>query len=536
MIGAEIHGYRIERAASEDKGGFGEVYFARHETSGAEAVLKVLKPEMSAHREIVTRFFNEARAAASIRHPGIVAVHNVGYHGDRAYLLMERLSGEDLETRLARGPLSAEVALRFLRQAAGAIGAAHDRQIIHRDLKPANLFVVPDPDVVGGERIKVLDFGIAKLEGAATKTQGIFGTPAYMAPEQCESAAQVDARSDLYALGCILYEMMAGRPPFGHGGLELIAAHLRDEPAPLRSIASHAPAGVERLVSRLLRKKRDERPASCKQLIAEIDEASTAPAQPTPAAPPPAFAATLVVSPTSHAATPPAPYAAVPASTPASSTTLGTAAGDITPKVERGASAKWIAASVVVAAAGGAAIFIATRGGRDQPQLASAANGAAPASAATTAPIAMVDAAAPSLISVDAAVVETAPAAVAAPAEAPAPVLAKPPEKHGPSVKIRLNNVISTQGAWSSKALAIARRVPQAELVKCMQTCVKYCEYEFPMALWWDDSDDKSLGSLAHDAPQCLQDIVMGLPIPPPPPKQGSDDLRNLTLMYKYVK
>jgi eukaryotic-like serine/threonine-protein kinase len=189
------------------------VYFATHVDSGAEAVVKVLKPEMSARRDIVARFFNEARAAASIHHPGIVQIHNVGYHGDRAYLLMERLRGHDLEARLQAGPLPLDRAILFVRQTAGAIGAAHERGIVHRDLKPANLFVVEDPDVIGGERVKVLDFGIAKLtvDAGAGKTQGVFGTPAYMSPEQCASAAAVDARADLYSLGYIFYELVCGR-------------------------------------------------------------------------------------------------------------------------------------------------------------------------------------------------------------------------------------------------------------------------------------------------------------------------------------
>jgi hypothetical protein len=277
MIGAVIHGYRIDRALAEDKGGFGEVFFAVHTESGAEAVVKALKPAMSANREFVKRFFNEARAAASIHHPGIVAVHNVGYHEDRAYLLMEKLRGEDLETRLRRGPLPVDRALQFLRQAAGAIGAAHDRGIVHRDLKPANLFIVTDPDVVGGERVKVLDFGIAKLthDVGTMKTQGVFGTPAYMAPEQCASTADVDGRADLYALGCILYEMIAGRPPFGHGGLELVAAHLRDEPPPLRAVAPWAPPEVEAVVMKLLRKRREERHATCAELVAALGTTAT---------------------------------------------------------------------------------------------------------------------------------------------------------------------------------------------------------------------------------------------------------------------
>jgi serine/threonine-protein kinase len=278
MLGEVIHGYRIDRALSSDKGGFGDVFFASHVDSGAEAVVKVLKPEMSALRDIVERFFNEARAAASVHHPGIVQIHNIGYHGNRAYLLMERLHGDDLETRLARGPLPLDRAVVFLRQAAGAIGAAHDRGIVHRDLKPANLFIVADPDVVGGERVKVLDFGIAKLSADAGggKTQGVFGTPAYMSPEQCASAAAVDARSDLYSLGCIFYELGCGRPPFGHGGLELIAAHLRDTPVPPRAIAPWLPPAIEQVILQLLDKQPGQRFQSCAALIAALDRAAVA--------------------------------------------------------------------------------------------------------------------------------------------------------------------------------------------------------------------------------------------------------------------
>jgi hypothetical protein len=278
MLGQVIHGYRIDRALSEDKGGFGDVYFATHVDSGAEAVVKVLKPEMSALRDIVARFFNEARAAASIHHPGIVQIHNVGYHGDRAYLLMERLRGADLESRLERGPLPIDRALLFMRQAAGAIGAAHERGIVHRDLKPANLFIVEDPDVIGGERVKVLDFGIAKLtaDSGGGKTQGVFGSPPYMSPEQCASTGAVDARSDLYSLGCIFYELGCGRPPFGHGGIELIASHLRDIPQPPRAIAPWVPPAIEQVILALLEKQPDRRIPSCAALVAALDQAAAA--------------------------------------------------------------------------------------------------------------------------------------------------------------------------------------------------------------------------------------------------------------------
>ncbi|MBC7973922.1 MAG: serine/threonine protein kinase, partial [Myxococcales bacterium] len=278
MLGEVIHGYRIDRALSSDKGGFGDVFFATHVDSGAEAVVKVLKPEMSARRDIVTRFFNEARAAASVHHPGVVQIHNVGYHGDRAYLLMERLRGDDLETRLQRGPVPLDRAIVFVRQAAGAIGVAHERGIVHRDLKPANLFIVADPDVAGGERVKVLDFGIAKLsvDTGPGKTQGVFGTPSYMSPEQCANAGAVDGRADLYSLGCILYEMVCGLPPFGHGGIELIASHLRDTPLPPRSFAPWVPAPIEQLILQLLEKSPDRRPPSCAALIVALDQAAAA--------------------------------------------------------------------------------------------------------------------------------------------------------------------------------------------------------------------------------------------------------------------
>ncbi len=303
MLGEVIHGYRVDRALSVDKGGFGDVFFATHVDSGAEAVVKVLKPEMSAHRDIVTRFFNEARAAASIHHPGIVQIHNVGYHGDRAYLLMERLRGDDLETRLAAGPLPLDRAIVFMRQAAGAIGAAHQRGIVHRDLKPANLFVVADPDVVGGERVKVLDFGIAKLslDAGGSKTQGIFGTPAYMSPEQCASSGDVDVRSDLYALGCIFYELVCGRPPFGHGGIELVAAHLRDTAPPPRTVAASIPPAVEVIILQLLEKQPQLRLQSCAALITALDGlAASGPPGATPSSQPqrsqPAHAATATPS------------------------------------------------------------------------------------------------------------------------------------------------------------------------------------------------------------------------------------------------
>ena len=225
------------RALSADKGGFGDVYFATHVDSGAEAVVKVLKPEMSALRDIVARFFNEARAAASVHHPGIVQIHNVGYHGDRAYLLMERLRGDDLETRLAAGPLPVDRAVVFLRQTAGAIGAAHERGIVHRDLKPANLFVVAGPGRRrrrAREGARLRDREADRGDAGAGKTQGVFGTPAYMSPEQCASTGAVDgARGSVLAR---LHLLRAGVRP----SAVRTRWHRADRCAPARRAAAAA--------------------------------------------------------------------------------------------------------------------------------------------------------------------------------------------------------------------------------------------------------------------------------------------------------
>jgi serine/threonine-protein kinase len=274
MLDIRVGSYRIiERLA---KGGMGEVYLARHEIMNREAAVKVLHPEFGDKPELVERFLNEARAAATIRHPGIVEIYDVGHVDGRAYIVMEYLRGEPLASRLARTRIDVDKALLLTRQLAGALGAAHACGIIHRDLKPDNIFVVPDPDVLGGERTKILDFGIAKLietKGAVHTMQGaMFGTPAYMAPEQCEDAGQVDRRADLYSLGCIVYELLCGKPPFGHGGIELVAAHLRDQPQPLRRRVPSIPASLEAVVMRLLAKKAEDRYQTCEALVRALDE------------------------------------------------------------------------------------------------------------------------------------------------------------------------------------------------------------------------------------------------------------------------
>ncbi len=275
MLNAIVSGYRVVELVA--KGGMGEVYLARHEMMQREAAIKVLHSELGERHDLADRFINEARAAASIRHPGIVEVFDVGYTDGRAYIIMEFLRGEMLATRLVRQRVPIRNALTWVRQLAGALGAAHACGIIHRDLKPENIFVIPDPDVQGGERTKILDFGIAKLlesQVAGQTVQGsMFGTPAYMSPEQCENAATVDSRADLYSLGCIFYELLTGEPPFGHGGMELVAAHLRDQPEPVRARVPSVSEELEQVVLRLLEKQPDQRFDTCDAFTRALDHA-----------------------------------------------------------------------------------------------------------------------------------------------------------------------------------------------------------------------------------------------------------------------
>jgi tRNA A-37 threonylcarbamoyl transferase component Bud32 len=275
MEGRRIGRYRITSKLAE--GGMGAVYLATHELMGREVVIKVLLPEMSTQRDMVQRFFNEARATANLEHPGIVAIFDLDHADDgRAYIVMERLRGETLHARLRRSKrLPVEQAIDVARQLASALGAAHEQGITHRDLKPGNIFVIPDRETPGRERIKVLDFGVAKLamhQSSLVTHQGtIFGTPPYMAPEQCVDAATVDHRADLYAVGCILYECLCGRPPFVGSAIEVLAAQLRDVPAPPRSRISEVPPWLDGLVMRLLEKTPERRVQSCGELLEALD-------------------------------------------------------------------------------------------------------------------------------------------------------------------------------------------------------------------------------------------------------------------------
>jgi len=258
----------------------GAVYLAEHVLLGRKAAIKVLRRELSERPELVQRFFNEARAATAIADPGIVQVFDFGHHVDgSSYLVMELLEGETLDGRLRRlGRLSIGSALRFARQVATSLAAAHGCGIVHRDLKPDNIFLVRDAEVQGGERAKVLDFGIATLAGDLDADGGqptlVMGTPPYMSPEQCLGTATIDHRSDIYSLGCLLYHTVVGQPPFDStDDNEVLVMHLSRLPPAPSSMAGEVPPIVDALVAQCLAKSPDHRFQSASDLAAALERA-----------------------------------------------------------------------------------------------------------------------------------------------------------------------------------------------------------------------------------------------------------------------
>jgi serine/threonine protein kinase len=277
MIGRSINNYRI--LAQIGQGGMGTVYVAQHPFMGRKAAIKVLRRAYLADEGMVALFMNEARAANAIRHPNIVDIIDVGRLEDgQPYLMMEFLEGETLADRLGRiRRLPPSDALDFISQAAEALAVAHDRGIIHRDLKPENLLLVPDLGASSGERVKVLDFGIAKLRGCARTEPSssgliILGSPLYLAPEQCTpDTIETDHRADIYSMGGLLYHTLCGVPPFvsdAVGGL--LAMHLHDAPVAPRAIDPRIPAHVEEVILTALAKRPDDRFPSMRALAGAL--------------------------------------------------------------------------------------------------------------------------------------------------------------------------------------------------------------------------------------------------------------------------
>ncbi len=266
--GSAIGPYKVVKKLGE--GGMGAVFQAVNEAIERQVAIKVLHPEFAKVPEFTTRFFNEARAVNRIDHPGVVQIGDFGQLPDgTAYIVMEFLKGESMADKLEAtgGPLALSAALNYGAQLAETLSIAHAKGIVHRDIKPDNVMLVRDASAPGGERTKLLDFGIAKLTseanaaGVKTRTSAVMGTPHFMSPEQCKGGKNVDEKSDVYAFGVLLFVMLTGRYPFdGDGVGDIMGKHMFEPPPTVKSVAPEVPEVVSQLVGRLLAKSKDDRP------------------------------------------------------------------------------------------------------------------------------------------------------------------------------------------------------------------------------------------------------------------------------------
>ncbi|AKF06801.1 serine/threonine-protein kinase [Sandaracinus amylolyticus] len=257
-------------------GATGVVYEAAHELTGKRVAIKWLRPDLASSESLTARFLREARAAAEIDHPNVVAVFDAGRERGTLFLAMELLTGEPLSAFLARGPHRVESVIATLMPALRGVAAAHERGIVHRDLKPDNVFLAaPRRGWPGGA--KVLDFGISKLkqpvDGRELTHAGVFlGSPLYMAPEQILEPGKVDARGDVYSIGVMLYEGIAGRVPFEADTLpDLFRLVMHESPAPLRGMRPDVPVELDALIRGALSRERTSRPESVAVLARALE-------------------------------------------------------------------------------------------------------------------------------------------------------------------------------------------------------------------------------------------------------------------------
>jgi serine/threonine protein kinase len=269
LVGTVLAGrYRVDEVLGQ--GGIGRVYRCRHVRISREYAVKVPFGELAAQAKVRRRIRNEAEAAGRLQHPNVVGIVDVGETAEGLlYLAMDLADGESLEAVIARGPIGQARALRMLTQMLEGLAHAHERGVIHRDLKPDNVIVGRDRH--GRDRLRIVDFGLAVIgeHGSRFTTQGmVMGTPAYMAPEQC-TGDELDARTDLFALGLVLYQMLAGRLPFDGAAVEIARDNLD---TPLPALRDRAPdvavdPRLEGLVRWLTEKRPAHRPANARAAL-----------------------------------------------------------------------------------------------------------------------------------------------------------------------------------------------------------------------------------------------------------------------------
>ncbi len=260
--------YRIERKLGS--GGMGEIFEARHIALGSSVAIKVLSSPLNRNEELIRRFFREARSAAALKHPNIINIQDVGEVDGLHYLVMDYVDGQDLKSFIRANPhVDPRQAIDIISQIGRALAYAHSRGVVHRDIKPANIMIDRHGTAL------VMDFGIAKVRDSTTQlTQEgtLIGTPHYMSPEQCRGE-EVTAQSDIYSLGVVVYQLLAGRVPFeGGDSLSIIYQHINVDPFPLGELRGHLPEGLIRVVHRMLEKDLAKRYTDADVLVADLEQ------------------------------------------------------------------------------------------------------------------------------------------------------------------------------------------------------------------------------------------------------------------------
>ncbi len=392
LIGRTVGNYVVLSKLGE--GGMGTVYEAEHPGIGRRVAIKVLRAHLAGDPDTVARFFREARAVNQVRHPNVVQVLDLGTTPEGTiYAIMELLEGESLAGRLRRvRRLELGEATAVFDACADALEAVHAHGIVHRDLKPDNIFLArPDNDGHGGrggaghEVVKLLDFGVAKLLDGAdaniSQTGALIGTPAYMSPEQCEGQRDVDARTDVYAMGCVLYHMLVGLPPFQADSVtKMIMMQVSTMPTRAREHRPELPPAIEALLEQALAKRADERLQTMRAFRTALRAVARS-AGVEVAMPRPSQREVEAVAPTQHAAAAFGPTVASQPGQGSTTTTLGIGAGqqeaaEARPlRRRRGMALVMGLAGLALAAAGLAAFVLMTRGDGKRPAAAEARTG-----------------------------------------------------------------------------------------------------------------------------------------------------------------
>jgi serine/threonine-protein kinase len=294
-VGTEIAGYRVEAFIS--RGGMAVVYRAHDRRLGRRVALKLLAPELSQNERFQQRFLRESRLAASLDHPNIVPIYEAGEAGGLLYIVMRYVEGSDLKALLDReGPLDLDRTVSILRQVGAALDAAHARGLVHRDVKPGNILIASGTGREDPDHVYLTDFGLTKRSSSLsgqTTTGRFIGTMDYVAPEQI-GGKPVDARTDIYSLGCVLYECLVGEPPFDRDDeAALLWAHLVERAPRISARRPDLPAGLDAVLDKAMAKAPEDRFGACRDLVgdfrAEVEGRAEQPPAPLPVAadPPP---------------------------------------------------------------------------------------------------------------------------------------------------------------------------------------------------------------------------------------------------------